>query len=266
MSTNQQEPANGDATDAGDADRVVKVHYERLATNYDHFLHYSADFVRWHTSAMIEHLALTPDDVLVDLGGGTGMYSLDIVEQVPLTNPVVIVDPFPQMLEQIPDGAPVERVAEDALAFSEQPRQYDKVLIKEAVHHVQERERLFRNLYERLRPGGRVLLVHVPPELDYPLFQAALERSLTWHANPDELEPALRRVGFGVERERRVYRHRMPTEHYLRMVESQYMSLLSSFSDDELARGLDEMRRAYGDRDLLEFDDRFDYLTAVKPT
>lgn len=256
--SNQQQPVNADV------DNVVRGHYERLATNYDHFLHYSTDFVRWHTSAMIERLQLVPDDVLVDLGGGTGMYSLDIVAQVPLRHPVIVVDPFPQMLEQIPDDAPVERVAEDALAFSEEPRQYDKVLIKEAVHHVEERERLFRNLYERLRPGGRVLLVHVPPELDYPLFEAALERSLTWHANPDELEAALQRVSFDVQRERRVHRHRMPTEHYLQMVESQYMSLLSSFTDDELARGLDEMRRTYADRDLLEFDDRFDYITGVK--
>lgn len=259
--SDQQQPTN----DAIDVPSVVQGHYERLATNYDHFLHYSADFVRWHTSAMVERLQLVADDVLVDLGGGTGMYSLDIVDQVPLHNPVIVVDPFPQMLQQIPADAPAERVAEDALVFSEQPREYDKVLIKEAVHHVEERERLFGNLYRRLRPGGRVLLVHVPPELDYPLFQAALERSLSWHANPDELEVALQRVGFDVQRERRIYRHRMPTGHYLQMVESQYMSLLSSFDDEELARGLDEMRAAYGDRELLEFDDRFDYITGVKP-
>src|SRR5690554_3612422 len=250
--SDQRQPANG--ADA-DVDSVVRGHYERLATSYDHFLHYSSDFVRWHTEAMIERLHLVPEDVLVDLGGGTGMYSLDIIEQVRLRSPVIVVDPFPQMLEQIPDDAPVERVAEDALRFSEQPRQYDKVLIKEAVHHVVEREQLFRNLYDRLPPGGRVLLVHVPPELDYPLFQAARDRSLRWHANPDELEAALRRVGFDVQRERQVYRHRMPTEHYLQMVENQYMSLLSSFSKDELARGLDEMRRTYADRDVLEFDD-----------
>lgn len=249
-----------------DVDQVVRVHYERLATEYDHFLHYSGDFVRWHTSRMIECLRLDPDDVLVDLGGGTGMYSLDILDQVPLRHPVTVVDSFPQMLAQIPKDAPVKAMAADALTFSEEPHSYNKVLIKEAVHHVKQRERLFTNLYRRLPPDGRVLLVHVPPDLDYPLFRAALERSLTWHADPDELEATLNRVGFAVERERRVYRHRMPKEHYLRMVESQYMSLLSSFADDELAQGLGEMRRTYGDRNVLEFDDRFDYLTAVKPS
>lgn len=248
-----------------DTGEVVRGHYQRLAGKYDEFLHYSDDFVRWHTSRMIECLQLGPDDALVDLGGGTGMYTLDILDQVSVRTPVVVVDPFPEMLACIPDDANVERVPADALAFSEEPRRYDKVLVKEAIHHVEERERLFANLYRRLPPGGRVLLVHVPPELDYPLFQAALERSRTWHANPDELEAALRASGFEVERERRVYRHRLPKELYLRMVQDRYMSLLSSFPEDELARGLEEMRRAYDGTEVLEFDDRFDYLTGVKP-
>lgn len=49
------------------------------------------------------------------------------------------------------------------------------------------------------------------------------------------------------------------------MVESRYMSVLSSFSAEEIAEGLREMGEKYGVLETLVFTDHFDYITAVKP-
>ena len=244
--------------------QILEEHYQRLGTSYDQYLHYSDDFVRCLTSKMIERLQLTPDDVLVDLGGGTGMYTADILAQVPLRQPAILVEPFVEMLANVPADLPIECVPKDALAFSSEARRYDKILMKEAVHHVTDQPTLFANLHARLSAGGRFLLVHVPPELDYPLFEAALARSRTWHADPTRLAERLRAAGFAVERERLDYRHVIPKAHYFRMVEGRYMSLLSSFPDDELQAGLAEMVERYADREILEFTDRFDFITAIK--
>ncbi len=111
--------------------------------------------------------------------------------------------------------------------------------------------------------GGRLLLVHVPPRLDYPIFEAALRRCEDWLADPDELVETLRACGFAVEREAVCYRHSIPREHYFRMVRERYMSVLTTFSDAELDEGLEEMRATYGDRDMLEFTDHFDYIAAA---
>jgi len=243
---------------------TLTIHYTRLADSYDRFLYYSDDFVRRQTRMMIDKLALRAEDRFVDLGGGTGMYTLDIMQQVPLRH-ATVVDPFPEMLAAIPADAGVEAVVATALDFSEQVRGYDKVLIKEAVHHVRDRARLFANLYRRLSPGGRLLLVHVPPQLDYPVFRAALERSKTWLCDPDDLTEELRAAGFSVERDGLDYRHELPKEHYFRMVENCYMSVLTSFSEEELQAGLREMAERYKNTDTLTFNDHFDYLTAVKP-
>ncbi len=244
---------------------VVTRHYERLADSYDTLLRYSPEFVRTLTRRMIEELELTPDDRLVDLGCGTGMYSLDILEQVPLEHPVIGVDPFESMLEHIPVDAPIRPVAMGGLAFSRREATYDKILIKEAVHHISPVGELFENLHERLRPGGILLLVHVPPDVDYPLFDAALERCLEWHADPDELERLLRGTGFTVARDRLTYHHTLPVDEYHAMVADRYMSVLSSFDEDELQAGLREMEARHADLDVLEFPDRFDYLTARRP-
>jgi ubiquinone/menaquinone biosynthesis C-methylase UbiE len=243
---------------------TVNEHYSRLAERYDDYLHYSDDFIRALTSKMIDKLQLQKGDRFVDLGCGTGMYSLDILEQVALDHPVIGVDPFPQMLAKIPKEAPITAVPLDALAFSAQDGTYDKILMKEAVHHVDDRARLFSNLFESLSAGGRLLLVHVPPKVDYPLFDKALERALGWHANPDELVALLQRTGFQVERDGLDYQHSIPKERYFQMVERCYMSVLSSFTADEIREGLAEMERKYKDVTTLRFVDHFDYITGAK--
>ncbi|NKE69253.1 class I SAM-dependent methyltransferase [Candidatus Manganitrophus noduliformans] len=243
---------------------VVQIHYRRLAQKYDGFLYYSPGFVRALTEKMIDKLRLRESDTFVDLGCGTGMYSLDILKQVPLKNKIIGVDPFAEMLAQIPQEAPMERHPLDAVVFSERPGSYDKVLIKETVHHIQDKERLFRNLHQRLTPGGILLLVHVPPKVQYPLFQKALQKCERWHADPDDLVRLLGEAGFRVERDALDYPHAIPKEKYFQMVESCYMSVLSSFSKEEIQEGLAEMEKRYADRTVLEFTDHFDYIAGVK--
>lgn len=244
--------------------RTVQDHYERLAARYDDFLYYSDDFIRSLTSKMIEKLELKASDRFVDLGCGTGIYALDILKQLPLANPVIGVDPIPQMLARIPKDAPIQAVAMDAMTFSAQGETYDKVMMKESVHHVDDKASLFSNLFNRLTPGGRLLLVHVPPRLEYPLFEKALRRAEQWHADPEELASLLDATGFRVERDAVDYRHSIPKQTYFTMVENRYMSVLSSFSAEEVREGLAEMEQKYGGLATLTFVDHFDYITAVK--
>jgi ubiquinone/menaquinone biosynthesis C-methylase UbiE len=243
---------------------IIDRHYDNLAGSYDLFLKYSPDFIRRLTREMIEKLQLRESDRLVDLGGGTGIYALDILEQLHLRHLVLVVDYSGAMLARAPDDPRLQRLEMGALEFASREGRYDKILIKETVHHIEDRARLFAGLHARLSPGGRLLLVHIPPQIDYPLFRAAIERSLKWHADPDRLVRHLEASGFAVERETFVYRHRLPKEVYFRMVRGRYMSLISSFTDSELKDGLEEMAATHADREVLEFDDRFDVITGVK--
>lgn len=243
---------------------VLDRHYGRLAERYDDFLYYSPEFVRTLTTRMIEMLELKGSDTLVDLGCGTAMYSLDILKQVPLAEPVLAVDPYPEMLERIPAGDGVRTVQADALEFSARPGAYDKVLIKEAVHHIDARDELFANLFDRLTDGGVLLLVHVPPEVEYPLFEKALERCRAWHADPDELTGQLKGAGFRVERDSLRFTHTIPRRKYFEMVRSCYMSALTSLDEAEIEEGLEEREEKYGGTEILSFVDHFDYLKAQK--
>jgi len=244
---------------------VIDKHYRGLAKDYDEFLYYSPTFVRKLTEKMIGKLQLSETDILADIGCGTGMYSLDILKQIPLRHEIIGVDPFPEMLAHISPEAPIARIAEDALTFSRRESIYNKVLIKETIHHVDQKDEFFRNLYRNLPKGGILLLVHVPPDVQYPLFEAALKRCLHWHADPDELVVLLQDAGFEVARDELDYQHEIPKDHYLKMVQGCYMSVLTSFSNDEMEDGVEEMKTRYAGTDTLTFIDHFDYLTATKP-
>jgi trans-aconitate methyltransferase len=243
---------------------ITQLHYTRLAQKYDDFLYYSPDFIRCLTTKMIEKLRLREEDVLVGLGCGKGMYSLDILKQIKLQNAIIAVDPYAEMLNKIPRDAPFTTLQLDAIAFSKGPSTYDKILMKEAVHHIKNKEELFSNLYQRLTPNGIMLFVHVPPKVQYPLFRKALLKCEKWHADPAHLTTLLEQTGFRVERDAVDYPLAIPKEKYFKMVESCYMSVLSSMSEEEILAGLAEMAKTYAKETVLEFIDHFDYLTAIK--
>lgn len=245
---------------------ILERHYKNIAQEYEYYLNYSPDFVRSLATKMIDKLDLQPTDLFVDLGGGTGMYSQEIHRHVRFEKPTLCVDPFQEMLDQIPPEANmIKPLCMDAVAFSANGDVFNKVLIKEAIHHIVERRRLFENLFKKLPSRGRVLLVHVPPQLQYPIFEDALKRALEWHACPNELVEELRAAGFEVHRDALGYRHRIPKEKYFAQVKTRFMSVLHHFDDLQMEAGLREMEDRYGHESVLEFVDHFDYLTAIKP-
>ncbi|HAC65095.1 MAG TPA: SAM-dependent methyltransferase [Cyanothece sp. UBA12306] len=243
----------------------IQNHYQNLAHKYNNFWGYSPEFIDSLTKKIIEYLKLTDTDKLVDLGCGTGLYTQAIVSKISFKHPVICVDPSDQMIEQIPKNSQYKTLVNDAVNFADEPGQYNKILIKEMIHHIDDKEKLLKGLFERLTPEGILLLILLPPTIEYPLFVDALRTYEAVQPNYNNLVDLFTKIGFQTIVNFVDYPVSIPKGKYFEMVQNRYMSLLSRFDDEQLKKGLIEMQEKYHDQSNLEFCDRFVFLSAIKP-
>ena len=151
----------------------IKNHYSNIAHNYDELWTYNPDFIKFVAKNIIEKLDLQVNDRLVDLGCGTGLFTKAISEQIQLKLPILCVDSSSEMLEQIPVNNSYKPLIMDAVEFSNNAKKLDKILLKEMIHHVPDKNKLIANIFNSLNPGGIFLLILLPPTIEYPLFELA---------------------------------------------------------------------------------------------
>ncbi|MGO9221295.1 MAG: class I SAM-dependent methyltransferase [Streptosporangiaceae bacterium] len=145
----------------------VTAHYERLATRFDTNWAYSDTFISWMSAQICGRLRPQMGDRVLDTGCGTGLYARSLAEE---SGRVVCADVSSAMLRQLPRDerflpvcASIEDLASGTAAMPHEP--FDVVLAKEVLHHVPRAERadVLRGLAGLLAPGGRLLVVMLPP-------------------------------------------------------------------------------------------------------
>ncbi len=116
------------------------------------------------TDLLIDRLPLDADDVVADIGAGTGYFSFPMAERVP-DGRVLAVDIQQEMLDIITARAAesgVENV-EPVLGTVMDPRLpaggVDLVLIVDAYHEFSHPREMGAAIAEALRPGGRLVLI-----------------------------------------------------------------------------------------------------------
>ncbi|MDT0468895.1 class I SAM-dependent methyltransferase [Streptomyces gibsoniae] len=246
--------------------RDVRGHYEELAAEYDEHWVYGPDYVPWMSGQIAQALQLDSMDRIADVGSGTGLFAREVARQLRPRHPIVCVDPSEAMLRQLgtpPPAvlAPVVASAEDiAEGRTHLPyEQLDAMWLKESVHHVADPAHTLRGLAGRLAPGGRLLVVMLPTTIQYPLFEAALTRFEELQPDPAVIEGHVRAAGLEAGLSYVEHELRFDRDKYFGMVRARYMSLLSTFSDSEIEKGIEEMRVAHPEP-VLVFADRFAFV------
>ncbi|MGK7937824.1 MAG: methyltransferase domain-containing protein [Xenococcaceae cyanobacterium] len=242
----------------------IQNHYRQLAQNYDDLWTYSPDFIKFIAKNIIEQLNLQFTDKLADLGCGTGLFAKEISHQIKLQYPIVCVDSSPEMLEQIPLNDTYQPREMEAMDFASQGDIFDKIFIKEMIHHISDKPKLIANLFNRLNPGGILLLILLPPTIEYPLFESAKKSYEELQPHYRELEDIFEPVGFQTEVSFVKYPLSLDKDKYFKMVENRYMSLLSMFNDEEISQGIKEMKEKYLEQLTLDFNDVFVFIKGQK--
>ncbi len=116
------------------------------------------------TDLLIENLPLEYDDVIADIGAGTGYFSFPMAERVP-DGKVLAVDIQPEMLDiiarRIEAGAPAN--VETLLGTETDPNlpdaAVDLILIVDAYHEFSYPREMGEAMAAALKPGGTLVLI-----------------------------------------------------------------------------------------------------------
>lgn len=121
------------------------------------------------TDLLIGRLPLEPDDVVADIGAGTGYFSFPVARRVP-EGRVIAVDIQPQMLQIIRERRAaagvdnVETVLGNETDPGLDPSSVDLAFIVDAYHEFSHPLEMGSALVRALRPGGKLVLVEYRAE------------------------------------------------------------------------------------------------------
>lgn len=117
----------------------------------------------------VENLHLKPNDVVADIGAGSGYFSFRMAQQVP-QGKVYAVDIQPEMLEAIRDRQSEQAVTniEKVLGTEDNPQlppaSVDLAFMVDAYHEFAYPREMMEGIFEALKPGGRVVLLEYRKE------------------------------------------------------------------------------------------------------
>ena len=244
-------------------------HYENIAAQYDDTWAHRPEYLSWMSNHIMKRLQTVLDGGrIADIGAGTGVFLGQLAQKASPDTPILCIDPSQPMLDQLPDNPRLRRIratAED-IATGRVRLPYEKldgILIKEAIHHVTDLPQTMQGLAELLAPAGRILVVTLPPQLEYPLFKAALDRFAANHPEPDMIAEIMRGTGMDTEVNYEEFPVTVDREHWIELTGRQWMSVLHSFSAEEIAAGQQEIRERYPEPQLT-FVDRFAFICATR--
>lgn len=192
--------------DLGDEARRQRAHYDRVAQTYLENLGYphTQEYTRFLDEALLAEIGAGEIGTAVEVCCGRGEAFRLLGSRIAIG---LGVDVSERMLERAKVDLPrFAFVQGDATRLPLAKDAVDAVVMLGGIHHVNDRERLFREVYRVLRPGGRfyfreplsdfflwralrALIYRVSPALDH-----LTERPLT---SPETIPP-LERAGFRV--------------------------------------------------------------------
>jgi trans-aconitate methyltransferase len=242
-------------------------HYVDVAQGYESaFFYESGPYQDWLLREILAELQLQPSSRLADVGGGTGNFTAALAAAAQLSLPALCVDNAPDMLAVASTRSGLSTVCADALTFSARDGvTYDRCLLKEVVHHIPSDDfaKLYTGIACQLAPGGLVLTVTRPQEVDYPLFAAARQ---VWRDNQppvEQLLAAMEASGLNTRLHSVHYQAELPKERWFAMIRARFWSTFSKFSDAELEAGVAELAVIHAGSDVVSFREQLLLLVGV---
>ncbi len=237
-------------------------HFDSIADVFNRIWYFSDDYKDFVIKHIIDDLSLTNNDILADIGGGTGTFTSRLVNEANLKK-AYCIEPSCAMCEEAAKLQNITALCWDAHKFLTEQIPFTKLLLKEVIHHIPEIEIFWKNIYKAMPNGGKLLIITRPQHIAFPFFTAA-KKAFANNQPPYELfESQLEKCGFRVITTQRNHTFNLPKENWYEMLRHRFMSDLGVFSDEEIETGICEVENDYP-QEILEIIDNLIFITATK--
>ncbi len=230
-----------------------KADYSAIAPTYDAGRKLSDGLIGQWVGLIRDRGRLRPGDLCLDLGCGTGRFTIPSAGTIGAR--MVGADLSEAMLAEAkrkPGAGSVSWVRCRAEAPAFRSEEFQCVFMSLLIHHVDDRDRVLRECFRILRPGG-VFLMRTSGHDDmrdtmpvYRFFPRAWEIDRKRLPEIGVLEDGMRRAGFGAVRHEKVRQQLVSSvEEYLDKNRRKNISALTLLSEDEFRRDMSAMEKYF---------------------
>ncbi len=238
-------------------------HYNDIADVFNKVWKFSDGYKTWVIENINRFLELNQNDILIDIGGGTGTFT-SLIKRKSNVKKAICVEPSSSMCNKAKEFDNIECICEDAYTFSKKKNiTYNKILFKEVVHHIKDRKKVWDNLYKNIPSNSKILIITRPQNIEFPLFNAALEAFKVNQPPIENLINELENSKFQVTYEIKKYTFTLSTKEWYMMLENRFMSDLNHFTDHEIKLGIDELKQNHKGT-TYDINDNIIFLVATK--
>lgn len=240
----------------------ISNHFDSIADVFNRIWYFSDDYKDFVIQHIISDLTLSEQDILADIGGGTGTFTSRLSHESSLKK-AYCIEPSSAMCDEASKLGNITALCSDAHTFLTSKIPFTKMLLKEVIHHISDRENFWSNTYDALPIGGKLLIITRPQYIAFPFFTAAKE-AFARNQPPHELfESQLKKCGFESTISQRSHTFTLPKESWYEMLRHRFMSDLGGFSDEEIEEGICEIEINYPD-ETIDIIDNLIFITATK--
>ncbi|XP_078365588.1 demethylmenaquinone methyltransferase-like [Oculina patagonica] len=221
----------------------VEDHYRSVADKYDYF---HQEIYEGFIPFLKKTLNLNPQDVLADIGSGTGLFAEILFTSFGLDNPVWCIEPSAEMQDVARKRKgiyPVQKTAEEFFSDPKLIQCFDKVITVFSAHHFDDADAVYKGIVRSLRPGGSfVQFDTISP--GYPKFKmAANSWSVLYSKRLSTTDKLLKGMNLQGKISQEEYTNpwSVTKSKLYEMFRCRYVSMFYHLSDAQIEEGIKEL-------------------------
>jgi ubiquinone/menaquinone biosynthesis C-methylase UbiE len=214
----------------------------------------SRKYILSFNSFILKQVKLDRNSRILDIGCGRGKILENLSNRLKLLNKPIGID-----IENHKDKSKkiiFKKI--DAISFILKNKiNFDLILIKQTIHLLKKKQalKLLSICKNKLNQNGKIIILSLDPKKNeiptFLLMKKKLKISLT---KDEKLFKFILKYEFKIIIKKFIYDVRIVKTKYLQMIENRYISTLLNFTDEQIKKGLFEIRNNYGN--ILNFKDR----------